>query len=525
MKARVVCVGCGRSRMPHKRVADGELCSNCAAKLRPPELCGRCGHIRPVIVRDPSGSAVCNACYLRARTAECTNCGETSAIGSRSPTGVLCKRCKPAAPPTTCGTCGHVGIHTVHDTSGRPMCRRCWAAQQKPCVCCGVVDRVAVRILRGPVCDSRLGVLFAHPVECSDCRTIRPNVAGEHHPLCPECAGLRFKFECPRCHRFVRPTVKPGVCSDCHVDHLRALSVERFATATSTLGGYHRQVAELIEATPDPWGLPMKRYARWAITGPLQRRIDSGLEITTATLRWPLRRLKIAQRFATASAASGLGPSDIRQTSLDRWLAEFPYHRAELRGLVKWCSEHRYMHIGLAVDPATTRDTRRSLTERERLELVERLLSDQHDPPARLAALLVILFGQPLTRTSRMRTAAVDVTSAGVALQLPGSTVRLREPLGKLAADVASNAQHLGSPWLFPSAQGGRPLSPNRLAERLRTVGLRSPRDARNTARAVPAEQMPAALVAEIIGISDGTAEGWAKAVGAARSTYIRLRQ
>jgi ATP-dependent DNA ligase len=44
---------------------------------------------------------------------------------------------------------------------------------------------------------------------------------------------------------------------------------------------------------------------------------------------------------------------------------------------------------------------------------------------------------------------------------------------------------------------------------------------ARNAARAALAEQMPPALVAEIVGMSNSAAEGWAKAGGAARGTYV----
>ena len=68
---RVVCIDCGRRRLPHKRIDDGALCSNCAARRRPLESCGRCGRIRQVVVRDPPGSAVCNSCYLRGRKTEC----------------------------------------------------------------------------------------------------------------------------------------------------------------------------------------------------------------------------------------------------------------------------------------------------------------------------------------------------------------------------------------------------------------------------------------------------------------------
>jgi hypothetical protein len=62
-----------------------------------------------------------------------------------------------------------------------------------------------------------------------------------------------------------------------------------------------------------------------------------------------------------------------------------------------------------------------------------------------------------------------------------------------------------GSAWLFPGGQPGRPSSAYRLAERLRELGVRSGQS-RSTALFQLAMDLPAAVVAKMLGIHMGTA-------------------
>jgi hypothetical protein len=78
---------------------------------------------------------------------------------------------------------------------------------------------------------------------------------------------------------------------------------------------------------------------------------------------------------------------------------------------------------------------------------------------------LVLLFAQRVTRLTVLDVDAVTVDDDGrVALALSDTPVRLREPLAGLAPQVADTARGSGSPWLFPSSQGHRPLSAERCA-------------------------------------------------------------
>ncbi|MGH3613646.1 MAG: hypothetical protein ACRDRK_13855 [Pseudonocardia sp.] len=80
----------------------------------------------------------------------------------------------------------------------------------------------------------------------------------------------------------------------------------------------------------------------------------------------------------------------------------------------------------------------------------------------------------------------------------------LPEPLATLTRDLAGTRRghgaHDTSRWLFPGGQPGRPVSADRLGERLRLLGIR-PGQARSTALFQLATKLPAAVLARMLGI------------------------
>ncbi|HEY3035898.1 MAG TPA: hypothetical protein VGJ54_14735, partial [Streptosporangiaceae bacterium] len=104
--------------------------------------------------------------------------------------------------------------------------------------------------------------------------------------------------------------------------------------------------------------------------------------------------------------------------------------------------------------------------------------------------------------------------------------VVLPEPLADLTRDLAATRRGhaaLGdqgtSPWLFPGGQPGRPISPYQLAERLRQLGLR-PAQARSTALFGLTIELPAALLARLLGIHIKVAVAWQHASSGDWATY-----
>ena len=75
------------------------------------------------------------------------------------------------------------------------------------------------------------------------------------------------------------------------------------------------------------------------------------------------------------------------------------------------------------------------------------------------------------------------------------------------------------SPWLLPGGRPGQPISPDRLNERLRQIGIRSG-PARSTALFQLATELPAAILARMLGIHIDVAVAWQRASAGDWMTY-----
>ena len=74
-------------------------------------------------------------------------------------------------------------------------------------------------------------------------------------------------------------------------------------------------------------------------------------------------------------------------------------------------------------------------------------------------------------------------------------------------------------PWLFPGGRPGHSLGGGRISDRLRVIGLH-PRQDRATALFALATELPAAVLARMLGISIHTAIDWQQAASGDWMTY-----
>ena len=99
--------------------------------------------------------------------------------------------------------------------------------------------------------------------------------------------------------------------------------------------------------------------------------------------------------------------------------------------------------------------------------------------------------------------------------------VPVPDSLGRILTDLIRNGRsHTGTgspitiPWLFPGGMPGRPITPSRLGERLRALGVRA-MPGRRAALIDLAAQLPAAVLADSLNLSPGTAVRWMHQAGA----------
>jgi hypothetical protein len=147
-------------------------------------------------------------------------------------------------------------------------------------------------------------------------------------------------------------------------------------------------------------------------------------------------------------------------------------------------------------------------------------------PEDRVAGLLVLLYAQWPATISQLTLSNVQASGGQVRIQLGREPVILPEPLDALVLQVAATRRGhavIGdqgtSPWLFPGGQPGRPISAYQLAERLRQIGIRSAQS-RSAALFQLATDLPAAVLARMLGIHITVAVAWQRASAGDWATY-----
>jgi integrase len=158
---------------------------------------------------------------------------------------------------------------------------------------------------------------------------------------------------------------------------------------------------------------------------------------------------------------------------------------------------------------------------------VARLLNDTAlDPTDRVAGSLLLLYGQPLSRIAAMTTSQITRRDGTTHLLLGRHDVPVPAPLAVAIDQLTSNGRThrgVGSPqattWLFPGHLPGRPITPSRLGERLRHIGIYA-QTGRRAALLDLAAQLPAAVLADLLGLHENTAAKWINQAGGDWTRY-----
>lgn len=554
------CPGCGRVMHLHRPIGGKWLCRTCTARSRA-QPCSRCGAVREAATRDEHGRPLCPDCLSTdpANQEDCIRCGRRRPVAVRSPGGPVCPSCR-TVPVATCAICGREAPCETSMATGRPWCRACqqrWAQ----CSACGKTRPVHGGNLDQPLCLACTCPDASSWHACSECGEeagIRPGVP------CPRCAlrrklgvlladgsgnvrpGLRaFRDslagtdrpatvlrwldknkdsavlrelaagERPLAHEALDelPDSKP-------LRHLRTILV-----ATGALPARDEQLARLeawtaraVAGRPDPGQRQMlHRYAVWHVVRRLRVRL-SGKYATNGQALAAQRYVRAAIALLDWLASRGLSLETARQGDLDTWMNEAqPCHRTDAGNFVRWARRNKLTRLDFAATrwggPSGMIDTE------ARWEQARRLLHDDSiRPEDRVAGLLVLLYAQRATVISRLTLGQVTATGGQVLIRLGHEPVALPEPLGALVLQLAATRRGhaaLGddgtSAWLFPGGQPGQPISAFQITGRLRKIGIHCGQ-ARSAALFQLATDLPAAVLANMLGIHISVAVQWQRA-------------
>ncbi len=541
------------------------LCRMCVARSRA-EPCARCGAVREPATRDQHGGPICPSCLIRdpVNQETCTHCGRLRPVSVRGPDGMLCETCRPPK-VATCAICGRDGPALVSEATGAPWCRacskrwvRCSRCDQfrplrggsvdeplcgpctrpepgfwKACTGCGQSGRIHAGYCPRCIVDRRL-----HQLLGDDSGTIRPQYQALHQAL---TATQRPTTVARWLDQSAAPTILrclqdgDGLSHEAldklapskPLEHLRAVLV-----AIGTLPGRDEQMVRIqrwITATiagrtdPEEQKL-LHRYATWHVLRRLRHRL--GGSTTTYNQAFGVRqRVRAAIAVLDWLAGAELTLATAGQGDLEAWLAsDDATHRQDVGNFVRWAHKQKLTTLEL---PAVRWGGPSDIDTEVRWEQARWLLHDDTlEPEGRFAGLLVLLYAQWPAAISRLTLADVEITDGNVRLRLGPEPVILPEPLATLAVGLVANRKgHAAighqphSPWLFPGGQPGRPISDGRLGERLRKLGLR-PGQSRSTALFQLATELPAALLARMLGINISVAVAWQRASAGDWATY-----
>lgn len=559
------CGDCGRSRPIVSRSTGVSLCGSCynRSQTRPRRLCGHCGRVGAVCVRATATSPdICVDCY-KLPVATCGCCGRTrpcARVAAGTPT---CSRCLPRA-AATCAHCGADRPPAARWAEG-PVCDTCYtSALRRRGICTGCGDQRRLVSPPGPAA-----------LRCCDCAGLAPmhtcTICGREDKLyergrCDRCALARRTTEAMTGPDGVVPAALMAVhdaivasptprkalnwlrqgagapilgelaagtmaisheALDTHqrpaaANHVRHMLVAHgvLADRDEALVTLERLNAKSVAAIDRPEDRKtLAAFATWRVLHRVRRRAETNTTGRTA-IRHARNQVLGAVRFLDWLAARDLTLTACTQHDLDLWLATGPRSRYDVRHFLRWTSE-RGLSAKLNTPPLRTGpgDT---LDAEARWAIIAKLL---HDPGIelvdRVAGSFVLLYAQPLSRVAAMTLDTVTHTDGRVSVHFGAQPVIVPEPLAThvVALVATGRSHHIGigsaasSPWLFPGHLPGRPITAGRLGQRLGAHRIDA-RAARRSAQQHLAAEVPAVVLAEMLGVAIGTAVDWVHAAG-----------
>jgi hypothetical protein len=550
------CPRCGRQRQLGVPVDGLRLCAGCRSKARA-VLCGRCGKVRQPARLNDGGRPVCVNCWHR-DPRSWKPCGNSRRVAAVTEAGPVCQTCRPG-PDLPCSICGLAdgGRIGISRATGTPVCERCrkrWAT----CSRCATGAPLKGGTLDEPLCARCLNPDLAFWKRCASCRQTWQLSTAECTRCCldrrlrqaftpaggtaaPELDRLREALvrvdrpdlmldwlKGPGVRRTLQDAAARGAVTHEAIDalphgrtlvHVRSMLVAAGALPArdERLTALERWISQVIAAQADPGDRQALRgYALWHHLRRLRGRLD-GRPASRDQAKSVRDHVAAASALLDWLTARGLTLAACTQADLDQWLAGTSGHRVRSASFVRWAVARRHAY-DLTAPASRWPGPSGPLDQDRRWADAQRLLHEEAYPAAdRVAGLLVLLYAQKLSVITALTASHVLHQDGRTLLRLGSRPVVLPAPLDALVAGLAAGRRPPGtsllgvpSPWLFPGRWPGRALTGDALAQRLHALGI-SPRQGRATALFTLAAEVPAAILANTLGIHVQAAIQWQK--------------
>jgi hypothetical protein len=316
-----------------------------------------------------------------------------------------------------------------------------------------------------------------------------------------------------------------------HIEHVRAIAVHHcvLPERDPNLPQFERWLGERLDqhqAARLPDFAALTKFARWHH---LRRIRQPPASKTNAAVRSAKQEITVAGGFLTDLTQHKVRLARLGQRHIDDWLAPGPTTRYQARTFVVWAIKHNLCPRTLNFPHRSAR-TRPAIDEDHRLAMIRRCLTDEVETlPYRVAAILLLVYAQPLVRIAALRCddLVIDIDTGRTYLRLGEPPSPIPEPFAAMLHALRGNRPNLNtrtkdSSWLFPSTRAGQHIAANTILHRLRDLGL-DRLAARSGAIRELVTRTPPAVVATMLGYSHQVTERHAEQAGNPFASYARL--
>lgn len=473
-----VCWECAGTRYASTRLPQGWICNACRRRRHyHPTRCPVCEVVRPLAYL-VDGSVVCASCAGVESIFACRQCGrEDHPYGaSRCARCILGERLTDLLTDPATGLI-HIRLRPVYDefvNSERPQ-TGIWWLRKKPGI--------------GPLL---LGQMARGEIEISH------DIFG-------------------------------GLPSDRPHDYLRTLLVAVGALPPFEIR-IERMLPWLEKVTADLPGEQaalIRRFAHWHVL-PGMRTASREDRLTKAITDAARHRIRVAIHLLAFLDAHGASAGTATQDLLERYQEHVGRAINEEYAFVVWLRRTR-TNTSLSIPHVPRPSPVVTVSDEQRWAAVDRLLHDHSlRRYTRLGGLLTLLFAQPLSRIVAMHTSQVTVARDTVHVCFSTLPIQMPPVLDDL---IREHLQHRGkslyasrdSGWLFPGGNPGRHLATENIRAQLVAIDIK-PYESRKATLFQLAGDIPAPVLAELIGITNKRAADWARLAARDWTSYIAER-
>lgn len=475
-------------------------------------------------------------------TGPCARCDRTGVkFATTWPEGRICRRCYQQATRLhgACPGCAQQrllpglldGAPACADCTGIPKdfhCTRC-GREDEPvrtglCAHCCLTEDLTILLDDGTgAIAAPLLPLFTALTEQAHARSARVWLTANRHAeqLLRDLAQGRL----PVSHETFQNHPAPervaflrALCIEHQVLEPVNLDIERFQTWINTkTGGLPADHARLI-----------RQYARWVHLNRM-RQLETTGALKKGTFLAAKQSTTMAIAFLDHLADRGHHPAECTQHDVDAWVAGGPTTRSLARGFVRWASQHG--HLPTVTFPYRTAQSTPVISQAQRLEHL-RALTDPStgiSPAVQVAALFLLLYGQPLTRITRMRLNQLHDTEDTLTVAFTEDRLKIPPPFDRIvrahlaALPHTNTAAHRQNTWVFPGTRPGEHLHQGTIMNQLRERGI-DLLGARNASLRALVLDMPAPIVADALNYSYQVTDRHHRDAGATFTDYINHR-